>query len=116
VSGHAAAHTELADKAQTYLHDLQTAMDSGDNLSPTAINQLVEGARIYLRRDAYPDPADSYAVQGYVYYFQKNYEASVKAFERALAVNPNQSLIRLHFEKAKVTFAKSDANEWLAYQ
>lgn len=102
-------------KGQVYLTKLREAMNASPENSPSDLADMIDGARNVLRHNGYPKESDAYAVQGYIAYFKRNFEASVHYLERGLASDPGQAVLASHAEKVKTQFMEQRRQQWLVY-
>ncbi len=101
-------------KGQAYLDELRSRMEMPDASMDASLEKLLSDTQVIIRRQGYPRAEDLYSAQGYVFYFQHEYERSVQSLSEALALNPNNGMLSKHLEKARAQMTEEGARELIA--
>ncbi len=98
-------------KGQETLVQLREMMDEKESVTGADSDKLLAGARQVIRRQGFPKAEDLYAAQGYVSFFEGEYERSVQSLGEALALDPQDSTLARHLEIARAQMTEERTKE-----
>ena len=103
-------------KGQTHLDALRAIMDAPEKFTETEIEKHVTGARQVVRRQGFLRAQDLYEAQGYVYFFEKEYERSVASLGEASNLEPTNVRMKTHLETARAQMTEDRTREIVEYE
>lgn len=98
-------------KGQVYLASLGEKMDHPDQPNEQEISRLIADTRRVIHLQGYLKAADLYAAQGYVSYFDGEFERSVQSLGESLALDPQNTSLAAHLEKARAQLTEERTRE-----
>jgi tetratricopeptide (TPR) repeat protein len=99
---------------QMYLAALKNKMDDSNAATPEETARLLEGTQQLIRRQGYPRPQDLYLAQGYVSYFQGDYERSVQSMSAALELDQSDPAVACHIDMARAKMTLEQTQKFIA--
>lgn len=106
-----AASLRWIDRGQAHLQKFREWMESQDRPSDEERTSLINATRQVIRRQGYLNPGDLFAAQGYIYYFEGDYERSVPALGEAYTLKPEDTTLANHLEKARAQMTEERTKE-----
>lgn len=103
-------------KGQIHLEALRNMMDNPDKFSDGQIQEHVTGARQVVRRQGYLRAEDLYEAQGYIYFFEKQYERSVQSLGEASVLEPADQRLKNHLETARAQMTEDRTREIVEFE
>lgn len=103
-------------KGQTYLATLKTKMDEEDLVLDNELQKAVVGARQVIRQQGFIRPQDLYAAQGYISFFEGQYERSVQSFGESVVLDPENEDVANHLRKARAQMTEGRKREIVNYE
>ncbi len=94
------ASNRWQNKGQQTLDALRDMMDKPEMPAADQVSREVAAARQVIRRQGFLRPQDLYAAQGYISYFEGDYERSVPSLAEALVLDPTNTRLADHKKKA----------------
>jgi|GEM_PF-4368898 len=101
---------------KTLLAQLTKAMDSPEMKNTVELKKAINQTNAVVRGQGYVKPADLYTARGYLYYFEDQYEKSVQALGEALSFDPENSVLKKHFERVKALVTEERVSEIVRFE
>lgn len=104
------ASVRWQNKGEAVLASLRNKMqNSTAGVTDNSVEKTVDTAKQVISRQGFLKPQDLYEVQGYVSYFEKDYERSVQSLRAALELNPNNQMLSDNLVKARAEMTSEQA-------
>ncbi len=103
-------------KGQMHLEALRNIMDNPDKVDVAEIDRHVTGARQVVRRQGFLKAQDLYEAQGYICFFEKEYERSVQSLGEASNLEPGNPRLKQHLELARAQMTEGRTREIVEYE
>lgn len=100
-------------KGQESLVELSALMDM-ETPDAVRVRESIDNTRQVIRRQGYLKPQDLYAAQAYISYFEGEHARSVQSFAESLTLDPSNTKLVAHLEKAKARMSAAQAEEIIA--
>lgn len=103
-------------RGQVYLLDLKSHMNAETFEVTDQLEKAVTGARQVIRHQGFIRPQDLYSAQGYISFFEGEYERSVQSLGEALVLDPQNDELSRHLEKARAQMTEGRTKEIVAFE
>ncbi|MCG3204484.1 MAG: hypothetical protein KCHDKBKB_01199 [Elusimicrobia bacterium] len=106
-----AASVRWQKQGQDNLAKLREKMDGPNTVRDMGLDKLIASTRQVIRRQGYLKAEDLYEAQGYVSYFEGQFERSVQALGEALVLKPQDETLARHLESVRAQLTAERTEE-----